>query len=71
MREYIRIAFGANPVRKRSAARRALMRALAPAARMRLRNDRYDMPMELWLLRSLIRLKSALGMSLKTHVVQS
>jgi hypothetical protein len=28
-------------------------------------------PMELWLLRSLIRMKSALGLSLRTHVVQS
>jgi hypothetical protein len=71
MREYIRIAFGAAPIRRRSSAREALMRVLAPAARMRLRSDSYRLPMELWLLKSMIRLKSALGLSVRSHVVQS
>jgi anaerobic magnesium-protoporphyrin IX monomethyl ester cyclase len=71
MREYIRIAFGAAPIRRRSSAREVMMRALAPMARLRLRRDQYGMPMELWLLKSMIRMKAALGLSVRSHVVQS
>ena len=71
MREYIRIAFPAAPVRRRSSARELAHRVLAPAARLRLRKGQYGMPLELWALKSLIRLKSAVGLSVRTHVVQS
>ena len=70
MREYIRIGFGAAPVGRSSAARQAVVRALAPAARLRLRTDRYSVPMELWLLKSMSRLRRALGLSIRTHVVR-
>ena len=71
MREYIRIGFGAAPIRKRSKAREMVMRVLGPAARLRLRTDNYGAPMELWLLKSMSRVRSALGLSVRTHVVQS
>jgi anaerobic magnesium-protoporphyrin IX monomethyl ester cyclase len=70
MREYIRIGFGAAPIRKRSIPRKAVMTVLGPAARLRLKNDLYSAPMEIWLLKSMSRLRSALGLSVRTHVVQ-
>jgi anaerobic magnesium-protoporphyrin IX monomethyl ester cyclase len=70
IREYIRIAFGAAPVGKRSIARSAVLRVLAPAARFRLRSDQYSVPMELWLLKCLSRFRNALGLSVRTHVVR-
>jgi len=71
MRDYIRIGFGAAPVGRTNRARQAVVRMLAPAARFRLRRDQYSVPMELWLLKSLGRLRSALGLSIRTHVVRS
>jgi radical SAM superfamily enzyme YgiQ (UPF0313 family) len=71
MREYIRIGFGAAPIRRRSRVRQAAIRMLAPAARVRLRADRYSLPVELWALKSMSRAASALGFSVRTHVVQS
>ena len=50
IREYIRIAYGAAPVRRRSSFREAAYRALAPLARARLHRARYSMPVELWAL---------------------
>ena len=71
MREYIRIAFPHAPVRRRSGARLLFNQLLAPAARLRLQMDQYGLPVELWALKSMIRLKSAMGLSVRTHVVQS
>ena len=72
MRDYIRIAYGAAPVRRRSSVREAAHRVLAPIARARLNSDRYSMPVELWALKSMSRLKNALGLqSVRTHVTQS
>jgi radical SAM superfamily enzyme YgiQ (UPF0313 family) len=71
MREYIRIGFGAAPIRRRSRIREAAMHVLGPSARLRLRADRYAIPVELWALRSMSRIASALGLSARTHVVQS
>ena len=69
MREYIRIAFGAAPIRRRSSLRETAHRLLAPAARARLRADRYALPVELWALKSVSRAKAALGLAaVKTHV---
>jgi radical SAM superfamily enzyme YgiQ (UPF0313 family) len=72
MRDYIRIAYGMDTVRRRSTLREAANRLLAPAARARLRAHRYDVPLELWALKSLSRVKNALGFhNTRTHVVQS
>jgi radical SAM superfamily enzyme YgiQ (UPF0313 family) len=70
IREYIRIGFGATPIR-RSTARELALRLLAPAARMRLQSDQFALPMELWFLKSMSRVRSALGLSVRTHVVRS
>ena len=70
IREYIRIGFGAAPVGRRSRARQAVVRMLAPAARLRLRRNQYAVPMELWLLKSLSHIRSAVGLSIRTHVVR-
>jgi anaerobic magnesium-protoporphyrin IX monomethyl ester cyclase len=70
IREYIRIGFGASPIGRRNRAREAVMRVLAPAARLRLKSDQYAVPMEIWLLKSLGRLRGALGLSVRTHVVR-
>jgi anaerobic magnesium-protoporphyrin IX monomethyl ester cyclase len=72
MREYIRIAYGAAPVRPRSSLREAAHRVLAPVARARLSRDHYEVPVELWALKSMSRLKNALGFqNVRTHVTQS
>lgn len=72
MREYIRIAYGAAPVRPRSRLRAAAHRVLAPIARARLNRDRYTMPIELWAMKSMSRLKNALGFHpVRTHVTQA
>jgi radical SAM superfamily enzyme YgiQ (UPF0313 family) len=72
MRDYIRIAYGAAPVRARSTLRETAHRALAPIARARLNRDRYGLPLELWALKSVSRVKNALGFhNARTHVVQS
>ena len=72
MREYIRIAYGAAPVRRRSSVRAAAHRVLAPIARARLNRDQYTWPIELWALRSMSRLKHSLGFrNVRTHVTQS
>ncbi len=71
IREYIRIGFGASPIGRRNRAREAVVKLLAPAARLRLRQGHYSMPMELWFLKSLGRLKGAFGLSVRTHVVRS
>ena len=60
MREYIRIGFGAAPVRRRSALRERVVRMLGPSARARLKADRYTLPVELWFLRSASQLKARL-----------
>jgi len=70
IREYIRIGFGAAPVARTNRARQAVVQMLAPAARFRLRRNQYAVPMELWLLKSLGHIRSALGLSIKTHVVR-
>jgi anaerobic magnesium-protoporphyrin IX monomethyl ester cyclase len=70
MREYIRIGFGAAPIRRSSRAREVVIKALGPSARLRLRKRQYSVPMELWLLKSMSRLKSTLGLSVRTHVAQ-
>jgi radical SAM superfamily enzyme YgiQ (UPF0313 family) len=70
IREYIRIGFGAAPVGRRNRAREAVVRMLAPAARLRLRRGQYSVPMELWLLKSLSKVRGALGLSVRTHVVR-
>jgi radical SAM superfamily enzyme YgiQ (UPF0313 family) len=72
MRDYIRIAYGAAPVRKRSSLREAAHRLLSPIARARLNRNRYAMPVELWTLKSMSRVKNALGFqTVRTHVTQS
>jgi radical SAM superfamily enzyme YgiQ (UPF0313 family) len=72
IREYIRIAYGAAPVRRRSSLREAAHRVLAPIARARLNRDRYALPVELWALKSLSRLKRTFGFqNVRTHVTQS
>lgn len=72
MREYIRIGFGAAPIRRRSRVRGALVRVLGPSARARLRGDRYAIPVELWLLRAGSAVKSALNpWGSRSHVIQS
>ncbi len=72
MRDYIRIAYGAASIRERSSLRQAVHRALAPVARARLNRDHYEMPVELWAMKSMSRLKNALGLqTVHTHVTQS
>jgi radical SAM superfamily enzyme YgiQ (UPF0313 family) len=72
MRDYIRIAYGASPIRERSTMREAINRVLGPVARARLNRDRYAVPVELWALKSLIRIKNTLGVqTVRTHVTQS
>jgi anaerobic magnesium-protoporphyrin IX monomethyl ester cyclase len=72
IREYIRIAYGAAPVRPRSSLRAAAHSLLTPIARARLNSDRYALPVELWALKSLSRLKNAIGLqAVRTHVTQS
>jgi radical SAM superfamily enzyme YgiQ (UPF0313 family) len=71
MRDYIRIAYGAEPVRPRSALRKAAHRVLTPVARARLSRNHYEVPVELWALKSMSRLKNALGFqNVRTHVTQ-
>jgi radical SAM superfamily enzyme YgiQ (UPF0313 family) len=72
IREYIRIGFGAAPIRQRSRARQSLIRILAPSARARLRRHRYSMPVELWLLRTSSAVKAVMNpWRGRSHVVQS
>ena len=70
IREYIRIGYGATPIR-RSRAREIVLRLLAPAARLRMRMDQFSVPVELWFLKSMSLLRSVLGLSVRTHVVRS
>jgi len=70
MRDYIRIAYGMESLRRRPA-RQAANRLLAPLARARLGAHKYHLPVELWALKSLGRVKHALGLGVRTHVVQS
>ena len=66
------IAYGAAPVRPRSRWRQAAHSMLGPAARARLSSERYAWPVELWVLRSMSRLKNAIGLrTVRTHVTQS
>jgi anaerobic magnesium-protoporphyrin IX monomethyl ester cyclase len=72
MRDYIRIAYGMDTVRRKSGLRQTANRLLAPIARARLDAHRYDIPLELWALKGLSRMKNALGFhNVRTHVVQS
>lgn len=72
MRDYIRIAYGMDTVRRKSGLREAANRLLAPIARARLDAHRYDLPLELWALKGLSRVKNALGFhNVRTHIVQS
>jgi len=72
MRDYIRIAYGAAAVRQRSTLRKAANSILAPIARARLNGHQYAVPVELWALKSMSRLKNALGFqTVRSHVTQS
>jgi radical SAM superfamily enzyme YgiQ (UPF0313 family) len=72
MRDYIRIAYGMEAVRRRSGLRNAANRLLAPIARARLDAHVYNLPVELWALKGLSRVKNALGFhNVRTHIVQS
>jgi radical SAM superfamily enzyme YgiQ (UPF0313 family) len=72
MRDYIRIAYGMAGVRDRSRLRSAANRLFAPIARARLDAHTYNLPVELWALKSLSRVKNALGFhNVRTHIVQS
>ena len=72
MRDYIRIAYGMDSIRRKSRLRQGVNTVLAPIARARLGAHRYDIPIELWTLRGLSRLKNALGFhNVRTHVAQS
>jgi anaerobic magnesium-protoporphyrin IX monomethyl ester cyclase len=72
MRDYIRIAYGMDTVRRKSRMREAANRLLGPIARARLGAHRYGLPLELWALKGLSRAKNALGFhNVRTHVVQS
>jgi hypothetical protein len=71
IREYIRIGYGVTNIRRPSLPRKIAITMLKPAARLRLRTDRYSVPAELWLLKSMSRARRALGLSVRTHVVQS
>ncbi len=71
MRDYIRIGYGMQAVRPRSGLRNAANRVLGPIARARLDAHTYDLPLELWALKGLSRVKNALGFhNVRTHVVQ-
>ncbi len=61
MREYIRIGFGAAPIRRRSSLRDAVVRVLAPSARARLKRGRYALPFEVWILKFAGRVKRLLA----------
>ena len=72
MRDYIRIGYGMDGVRRRSLLRNAANRVLGPIARARLEAHRYSLPLELWALKGLSRAKNALGFhNVRTHTVQS
>ena len=72
MRDYIRIGYGMEAVRRRSRLRQAANRLLGPIARARLDAHTYYLPLELWALNGLSRLKNALGFhNVRTHIVQS
>jgi radical SAM superfamily enzyme YgiQ (UPF0313 family) len=72
MRDYIRIAYGMDTVRRKTGLRETANRLLAPIARARLHAHRYDVPLELWALKGLSRVKNALGFhNVRTHIVQS
>jgi hypothetical protein len=72
MRDYIRIAYGMDGVRQRSILRTVANRLLAPVARARLDAHLYRVPVELWALKGLSRLKNALGFhNVRTHIAQS
>jgi len=72
MRDYIRIGYGMDGVRRRSALRQAANRLLGPLARARLDAHTYSLPLELWALHGLSRLKNAMGFhNVRTHIVQS
>ncbi|HLH30076.1 MAG TPA: radical SAM protein, partial [Terriglobia bacterium] len=72
MRDYIRIAYGMDGVRRRSGLRNTANLLLRPIARARLGAHRYELPLELWALSSLSRAKNALGFhNVRTHIVQS
>jgi hypothetical protein len=59
-------------VRDRSRLRNAANRVLAPIARARLDAHTYNLPVELWALKSLSRVKNAFGFhNVRTHIVQS
>ncbi|HEY2383245.1 MAG TPA: radical SAM protein [Terriglobia bacterium] len=72
MRDYIRIGYGMDGVRRRSSLRNAANRVLGPLARARLDAHRYSLPLELWALKGLSFAKNALGLhNVRTHIVQS
>jgi radical SAM superfamily enzyme YgiQ (UPF0313 family) len=72
MRDYIRIGYGAAPIRQRSSLKTAIQNMLGPMARARLNRDNYELPVELWALKSMSRLKNVLGLqTVRTHVTQS
>ena len=72
MRDYIRIAYATEGVRRRSGLRNAANWLLAPIARARLDAHAYNLPVELWALKGLSRVKNALGFhNVRTHIVQS
>jgi hypothetical protein len=72
MRDYIRIGYGMDGVRRRSLLRNAANRVLGPIARARLEAHRYSLPLELWALKGLSRAKNALGFhNVRTHIAQS
>jgi radical SAM superfamily enzyme YgiQ (UPF0313 family) len=69
MRDYIRIAYGALPIRRRSTAREVAHRVLSPIARARLSTHTYGLPLELWSLQAMSRARRALGFGqARTHV---
>jgi len=72
MRDYIRIAYATEGVRRRSGLRNAANWRLAPISRARLGAHAYNLPVELWALKGLSRVKNALGFhNVRTHIVQS
>jgi radical SAM superfamily enzyme YgiQ (UPF0313 family) len=71
IREYIRIGFGTVPIRRRTLAREIVLRLISPVARLRLRLDWLSVPWELWMLKFISRIRTALGLAVRTHVVRS
>jgi radical SAM superfamily enzyme YgiQ (UPF0313 family) len=72
MRDFIRIGYGMDTVRRKSRLRKAANQLLGPMARARLDAHRYGLPVELWALNALSRAKNALGFhNVRTHIVQS